>query len=43
VHFTPNVLEVGTWHYALIPRTSTALFIIFTEASPSKFSLLALN
>jgi hypothetical protein len=31
VHFTPNVLEVGNRHYALIPRTSTftstALFI----------------
>jgi hypothetical protein len=45
--FTPNVREVGTWHYALIPRTSTftstALFIIFTLACVSKFSLLAHN
>ena len=33
-HFTPNLHEVGTWLYALIPRTSTHIFYIVYHCSP---------
>jgi len=35
-HFTPNLHEVGTWLYALIPRTSTSIsFTLFIILHPA--------